>query len=105
MRMYRCAVTIGVVAALVCTGATATPAVQDGPKIPDGVIHVKLPPGELHMERFLRNDKPVLRFTVGKTVVEGQTLYLGDDKGAIQFEATRQGMHMVGPKGQQGITY
>ncbi len=71
--------------------------------VPDGVTHVALPPGDLRLENFVRNGKPVLRLTVGKTVIETRTIFLGDGKGATVYEATKEGAHWVPPEGGKGF--
>ena len=100
--MYHCAIMLSIVASVVGAAATTPHAVQEGPKIPDGVIHVKLPPGNIRMERKYRDGKPLLRFSVGQTVIEARSLFLGDAKGVQQFEAIKEGMHWVRGKGGKG---
>lgn len=78
---------------------------QEGPKLPDGVILVKLPPGEMRKENIIRNGKPILRVTVGKTIIETRELFLGDGKGAIQIEAIKEGMHWVPASGGKGFIF
>ncbi len=81
----------------------AKPSVPNRPAdLPDGVIFIALPPGDLRMEDVERNGKPLLRFSVGKTVVEARELFLGDGKGALHFEATKMGIHDVPPGGGEG---
>ena len=76
---------------------------QEGLVLPDGVTHVALPPGELRMENVVRNGKPLLRLTVGKTVIETRTIFLGNGKGATHYEAIKEGMHWVPPEGGKGF--
>ena len=58
------------------------------PKLPNGVIWLKLPPGTVSIENTLKDGVPVLRLSVGKTVLEAPTLFLGDRFGATKYEAT-----------------
>ena len=76
--------------------------VQQWPKLPEGIIHVQLPPGQLRIDNIIRDDKPILRVTVGKTVIETRSLFLGNDKGATQYEATKEGLHWVRGIGGKG---
>jgi hypothetical protein len=91
------------VAAVFCGTAFAHSSVQEQPALADGVIHVALPPGKVRMENIVRGGKPLLRLTVGKTVIETRTLFLGDSKGVQQFEAIKEGMHWVPAKGGKGF--
>lgn len=77
------------------------------PKLPEGVILVKLPPGEVRMENVNRDGKPVLRVSVGKTTVETQALFFGDRYGATQYQARKDGIHWMTANGgstQFGLT-
>jgi hypothetical protein len=75
---------------------------QERSNLPDGVIHVALPPGPFRIENFVRNKKPLLRVSVGKSAIETRTLFLGDFKGVQQVEATKRGMHWVPAKCGEG---
>jgi len=75
---------------------------KDVAKIPEGVIHVQLPRGAFRIENIERDGKPLLRLTAGRTVIEAQTLFLGDAKGVQQIEAIKEGMHWVRPNGGKG---
>jgi hypothetical protein len=75
---------------------------QEALILPEGVTHVALPPGTLTMERIMKNGKPLLRLTVGKTVICGRTLFLGDGKHAMQFDATKEGILWARPGGKKG---
>ena len=90
-------------AALICAVAFAPLSAQERPPLPDGVIHIALPPGPVRMENIVRNGKPLLRVSVGKTVIETRTLFLGDAKGAQQIEAIKEGMDWVPAKGGRGV--
>ena len=74
------------------------------PKLPDGVIHVRLPPGTFEMKPVKLNSKPMIRITVGKTVIETQRFFFGDRWGCTQFEATDDLIHQLPPKGGMGNT-
>lgn len=78
---------------------------KEGLKLPEGVIHVALPPGEVRMENIARNGKPLIRLSVDKTVVEAQTMFLGDSKGATRFESTKEGIHWAPASGGKGFTF
>ena len=56
-------------------------------KLPDGVIHVRLPPGEFIVEDIERDGKILLRITAGKTVIETNRFFIGDGNGAALVEA------------------
>src|SRR5689334_5864347 len=73
-------------------GAPA-PATKDEIVLPEGVIHVSLPPGVIEWERIFKSGKPLLRVTVGKTVIEARNVFIGDGKAAAEAEATRDGIH------------
>ncbi len=79
------------------------PAAQEAPKVPEGVILVALPPGDVWLANVEREKKPVLRLTCGKLVIEAKTMYFGDQKGAIQIETIKEGMHWVPPEGGRGV--
>jgi hypothetical protein len=55
------------------------------------------------MERVVKKGKLILRLTVGKTIVEARTLFLGDGKNATQFEAIKEGIHWASPRGEKGF--
>ena len=75
---------------------------KEGPNLPEGVIHVSLPPGTIHWERIFRNGKPLLRVSVGKTVIEARNVFIGDGKAATEYEATKEGIHWPSAKGERG---
>ena len=79
--------------------------VQDRPKLPDGVIHVALPPGELRMENIVRKGKFLIRLNVDKTVIEARNMFLGDSKGATHFEAMKDGIHWAPASGGKGFLF
>ena len=64
-----------------------------GPKLPDGVIHVRLPPGTFNLKPVKLNDKVFIRITVGKTIIETQKFYFGDRWGCMQFEVVKDEIH------------
>ena len=66
--------------------------------LPAGVIHVALPPGEIKIEYMVKNDKPLLRITVGKMEIIAHAVFFGDGKAATEFEAAKDGIHWVSPK-------
>ena len=72
------------------------------PKLPAGVIHVKLPPGTLELKPVKLNGKTMIRITVGKTMIETQKFYWGDRWGCTEFEAIDDIIHQVPPKGGMG---
>jgi hypothetical protein len=88
-------------AAIICAAAITRLSAQERPALPDGVIHVALPPGPVRLENITRNKKPLLRLTAGKLVIETNRLFLGDFKGAQEIEATKLGMNWVTAKGRQ----
>jgi hypothetical protein len=79
--------------------------VEDRPQLPDGVIHVALPPGELHIENISRFGKPLIRLSVDKTVIEAQTMFFGDSKGATKYESTKEGIHWAPASGGKGFIF
>jgi hypothetical protein len=74
------------------------------PKLPAGVIHVKLPPGTFEMKPVKLNGKTMIRITVAKTTIETQKFYWGDRWGCTEFEAIDNIIHQVPPKGGMGDT-
>ena len=56
-------------------------------KLPEGVIHVKLPPGEFIVEDIERDGNILLRITAGKTVIETKSFFIGDGDGAALQQA------------------
>ena len=74
-------------------------------RLPDGVIHVALPPGEVRMENIARNGKVFIQLSAGKTVIEAQTMFLGDSKGATRFESTKEGIHWAPASGGKGFIF
>jgi hypothetical protein len=83
----------------------ALPQEKARPKLPDGVVHVQLPPGEVRMENIARVGKPLIRLSVGKTVIEAKSLFLGDSKGATRFESTKEGIHWMPATGAKGFIF
>ena len=83
-------------------GAASGPpcAGQEPLNLPKGVIHVALPPGEFRMEHIMKDGKPLVRVSVGKTVIDAQVVYLGDGKHATVFEATKEGTLWKRPNGK-----
>ena len=92
-------------AALICAVGFAQLSAQERPSLPDEVIHVALPPGAVRLEKIDRKGKPLLRLSVGKTVIEACNIFLGDFKGATEFEATKDGIHWVRPSGKEGFVF
>jgi hypothetical protein len=92
-------------AALICAVGFAQLSAQERPGLPDGVIHVALPPGAVRLEKIDRKGKPLLRVSVGKTVIEARNIFLGDFKGATEYEATKDGVHWVRPGGKEGPVF
>ena len=76
---------------------------QVSPNLPDGVTHVALPAGEVRKENLLRKGKPTIRLTVGRTVIEARSIFLGDAKGATHFEAIKEGVHWAPASGRKGV--
>ena len=75
------------------TGTTAPQPKQeedkDALKLPEGVIHVALPPGTIHLERvFNKKGEPLLRVSVGEMVIEARHVFIGDGKAATEYEGT-----------------
>lgn len=62
-------------------------------ELPAGVIHVALPPGDMKIEYTVKNKKPLLRISVGQTVVQARTVFFGDGKHATEYEAREDGIH------------
>src|SRR5262249_28751383 len=56
-----------------------------------------------HLERVVRKGNPLLRISVGRNVIQARTIFLGDYKGASQYEAINEGVHHVPPKGGRGF--
>ena len=71
-------------------------------QLPEGVIHVALPPGEVRMENIVRNGKPLIRVTVDKTVIEARSMFFGNAKGATHYEAIKEGIHWAPASGGKG---
>ena len=63
------------------------------PKLPDGVIHVKLPPGTFDLKPVKVNGKLLMRITVGKTIIETQKFYLGYRWGCTPYEVIKDEIH------------
>lgn len=98
-------VTVLMLAATVCALAAARAPAQKPSQLPADVTLIVLPPGGLRIERVFRDNQPLVRLSVGKTIVEARALFLGDGKGALQVEALKEGMHWVPvevPPGQNG---
>jgi hypothetical protein len=72
------------------------------PNLPDGVIHVRLPPGTFDMKPIKLNGKPMIRILVGKTIIETERFFFGDRWGCEQFEAIGDIIHWMPPKGGMG---
>ncbi len=72
---------------------------KEGPNLPEGVIYVALPPGTVTWERIFKQGKPLLRVSVGQTVIEARNLFIGGGKAATEFEATKEGIHWPSAKG------
>ena len=99
---------------LCCIGVTVARA-QDGDKlpgekkkdttkdlkVPEGIVHLRLPRGTVKMENVLREGKPVIRLSVKETVLEASFFFFGNEKGAIQFVAFDDGVYIVPPKGDK----
>jgi hypothetical protein len=101
--MNRWSALTSVASCVFCIAASATCAAQQSPDLPEGVIHVALPPGTLKIENIARKERYLIRVTVGKTVIESRTVFLGDGKGAQEIEATKEGMHWVSPGRKKGF--
>ena len=87
--------------------ATALPrpcAAGDYLDLPAGVIHVTLPPGDIKIEYTVKDKKPLLRITVGQTVIVAHTVFFGDGKNAKQMSAAEDGIHRVSPGGGDIVT-
>jgi hypothetical protein len=67
--------------------------------LPAGVIHVALPPGDMKIEYTVKDKKPLLRITVGRTVVIAKAVFFGDGKSAKQMSAAEDGIHWVDAAG------
>jgi hypothetical protein len=100
--MYRFATVV--VTGLSVLGIAISPpcAGQEPLVLPEGVTHVALPPGTLELKNILKNGKPLLRLSVGQTVIYARNLYLGDGKHATKNEAIKEGVHWAGPSGRKG---
>jgi hypothetical protein len=88
-------------------GAPAPPAKDREDKealnLPEGVIHVSLPPGTIEWVRvFNKNGEPLLRVSVGKTVIEARHVFIGDGKAATEYEATKDGILWPSVKSRKG---
>ncbi|HZT79053.1 MAG TPA: HEAT repeat domain-containing protein [Gemmataceae bacterium] len=75
---------------------------KGGPYLPEGVCYVALPPGTVRWERVFRQGRPLLRVSVGRTVVESRNVFIGDGKAATMYEATKEGIHWPTIKGGRG---
>jgi hypothetical protein len=84
-------------------GGTSSSLAQEGLDLPDGVIHIALPPGEVKWEYTIKKAKPFLRLSAGKAVIEAQCVFYGDGKAATRFEATNEGIHWPSSKGKKGF--
>jgi hypothetical protein len=78
---------------------------EDGLKLPDGVIQISLPPGEIRMENIARNGNVLIRLSADKTVVEAKTIFLGDTNGATRFESTKDGILWAPASGGKGFIF
>src|SRR6266542_279684 len=67
--------------------------------LPDGVTHVAIPRGDGKIEYTVKDKKPLLRITVGQTVIVAQTVFFGDGKNAKQMSAAEDGIHWVATGG------
>jgi len=89
-------------------GAPAPPAKEkkeDALTLPEGVIHVSLPPGTIKWVRvFNTKGDPLLRVSVGETVIEARQVFIGDGKAATLYEATKDGIHWPSVPGGRGGT-
>jgi hypothetical protein len=71
----------------------------------EGVIHISLPPGTIEWERvFNTKGEPLLRVSIGGTVIEARQVFIGDGKGATLYEATEKGIHWPSVPGGEGPT-
>jgi hypothetical protein len=101
-------IVIGAGGILVAGDAPPVPPItQEQPKLPAGVTRVTLPPGIVTLEYVAVKEpakgRPTLRLTVGKTVLQGERIYLGDGKVAQLFEATEEGIHWALTTGKKGF--
>jgi hypothetical protein len=103
--MYRFATVLMFAVGVFGTATSPPCAGQEAPALPEGVTHVALPPGTLEMRHILKDGKPLLRLYVGKTVIHGRDLYLGDGKLATKYEAKKEGVHWAGPSGRKGFVF
>jgi hypothetical protein len=94
-----------VVASLVWFASGVVAQEKERLKLSEGVIHVQLPPGEVRMENIARFGKTLIQLSVGKTVIEAKTMFLGDPKGATRFESTKEGIHWTPASGGKGFTF
>ena len=85
-----------------CALAAAPPpcSAEEYLNLPEGVIHVALPPGALKIVNTVKGDKPLLRVSAGKAVIVARNVFLGDGKHATEFEATKRGIHWANPDGK-----
>ena len=100
-----CLIALAVVGHSISTEAGNKKAAEKALKLPDGVIHVSLPPGEVRMENIVRKGKYLIRLNVDKTVIEARTMFLGDSKGATHFESTKEGIHWLPASGGKGFLF
>jgi hypothetical protein len=99
-----CAVVVAVVVWAVSAAPPACPA-QEPLDLPEGVIHVALPPGTVEMDCVFKKGKPFLRVKVDKTVVVARNVFFGDGKHATEYEATEEGgICWLSAKGKRGFT-
>src|SRR5436190_82985 len=78
---------------------------RDKPNLPDGVVHIALPPGEIRMEHVIGNNKPLVRVSVDKVMIESRILFLGDTEGATRFDAANDGIHWTPASGGKDFVF
>jgi hypothetical protein len=76
---------------------------QERSGLPAGVTRITLPPGEVTLEFVKSKKTPTVKIIVGQTVIEGERLFLGDGKVAMEVEATKEGMHFPSSTGKKGL--
>ena len=55
------------------------------------------------MEYTVKNKKPLLRISSGKTVVVARSVFLGDGKAATEFVALKDGIMWANTDGSMGV--
>lgn len=70
--------------------------------IPEGVTVIRIPNETISLENVGTRQKPRLRLTYGKVVIEGPCFYIGDGRIAQGLAARPKGMNLLRPSGEDG---